>query len=174
MPLAQLSRVEANIRNLAVQVPELPANEALLLRLVIILGRDINTLLERAIKPAALSEAEFRMMMALYSHQGSPDGGEVCAGDVCAALAQSPANLTRISDSLVQRGYVTRKPDTADRRRMLLALEPKGKQVLGALLPRLSADISAAFSGLSPADRKQLLTGLKSLMAGIDKLAQTP
>jgi MarR family transcriptional repressor of emrRAB len=170
MPLSQLIRVEANLRNLAQQVPELPANEALLLRLVVILGRDINALLERAIKPAALSEAEFRMMMALYSHQGDANGGLVCAGEVCAALAQSPANLTRLSDSLVQRGYITRRPDTADRRRMLLALEPKGKELLGALLPRISADISAAFTDLPVAERKQLLASLKSLMAGIDRL----
>lgn len=174
MSLTQLTRVEENLRNLARQAPELPMTEALLLRLVMMLGRDITTLLERSIKPAALSEAEFRMLMALYSQQARPGGGEVCAGDVCAALAQSPANLTRISDSLVQRGYITRKPDTADRRRMLLALEPKGKELLGALLPRLGADITAAFADLSPADRSQLLHSLKTLMAGIDKLGDTP
>ncbi|MET0280883.1 MAG: MarR family transcriptional regulator [Steroidobacteraceae bacterium] len=166
MPLAQLSRVEANIRGLSRRVPALPANEALLLRAVIILGRDINALLERGLRPSGLSETEFRLLMALFSH-----GGNAVAGEVCAALAQSPANLTRISDSLVERDYISRHPDTEDRRRMMLTLQPAGEQLLHSLLPAIGADIGAAFTQFSTHDKQQLLAHLKLLMGGIDALS---
>jgi MarR family transcriptional regulator, negative regulator of the multidrug operon emrRAB len=165
MPLSQLSRVEENIRGLSRRVPALPANEALLLRAIVILGRDINALLERGLKPAGLSEAEFRLLMALFSH-----GGHAAAGEVCGALAQSPANLTRISDTLVERGYISRSPDTLDRRRMLLTLEPAGEELLQSLLPHIGADIAAVFASFSTADKQQLLGHLKLLMGGIDAL----
>ncbi len=168
MPLTQLARVEENIRGLARRVPALPAHEALILRAVIILGRDINALLERGLKPAGLSEAEFRLLMALFAHDGN-----AAAGEVCAALAQSPANLTRISDSLVERGYITRSPDTQDRRRMLLSLQPAGEKLLHSLLPGIGAEIAAAFADFSAADKQQLLAHLKLLMGGIDNLSHT-
>ncbi len=111
MPLSQLERVETNVRRLAQRFDDLPVTEVVLARALIILARDINTLLENALKPYGLSETEGRLLMALFSH-----GGSAFAGDVCGALAQSPANLTRISDTLVERGFISRSPDLADRR----------------------------------------------------------
>jgi DNA-binding MarR family transcriptional regulator len=165
MPLSQLARVEENIRGLARRVPALPANEALLIRAIVILGRDITALLERALKPAGLADGEFRLLMALFSQ-----GGQAAAGEVCGALAQSPANLTRISDTLVERGYISRHPDTLDRRRMLLTLQPAGEELLQSLLPRIGSEIGAAFAAFSAADKQQLLGHLKLLMGGIDAL----
>lgn len=165
MPLPQLLHIEERVRRLARKVPELPATETLILRAATILGRDFNTVLERQLKPAGLSEAEFRMMMGLRTHDG-----HASAGDLCAALAQSPANLTRISDALVERGYVSRTPDTADRRRMLLTLEPAGEHLLQSLLPPISREISAAFADFSAAEKKQLFENLKRLLAGVDAL----
>jgi len=103
------------------------------------------------------------MLMGLRTHDG-----HASAGDLCAALAQSPANLTRISDALVERGLVSRSPDTEDRRRMLLTLEPAAEQLLQALLPRISTQISAAFADFSATEKKQLLESLKRLLAGVD------
>lgn len=165
MPLSQLLQIEDRLRKLARRVPALPATETLILRAAAILGRDFNTVLERQLKPAGLSEAEFRMLTGLLAHDG-----HASAGDMCVALAQSPANLTRISDALVERGYVTRSPDMEDRRRMLLRLEPAGEQLLQLLLPRIAPDISAPFADFSAAEKQQLLDGLKRLLAGIDGL----
>jgi MarR family transcriptional repressor of emrRAB len=165
MPLPQLQHIEERLRKLAAHEPNLPATETLILRAVNILGRDFNVVLERQLKPAGLSEAEFRMLIGLKTHDG-----HASAGDLCAALAQSPANLTRISDALVERGYVSRSPDTEDRRRMLLRLEPAGQKILSALLPQIFPDISAVFAAFSATEMLQLLESLKKLMAGVDAL----
>jgi MarR family transcriptional regulator, negative regulator of the multidrug operon emrRAB len=166
MPLSQIEQVETNLRGVARRMPELPLQEALTLRVAVILGRDINALLERLLKPAGLAEAEFRLLLALYSHDG-----EGCAGEMCAALAQSPANLTRLCDALVQRGLVARRLNTTDRRKMQLTLEPAGERLLRSLLPDISATVAAAFDGFSVAERKRLLSGMKRMMAGIDATA---
>lgn len=165
MPVPQFERVEANVRRLSQAFTDLPVTEVLLARAVTMLGRDIHTMLERELKPAGLAEPEFRLLMALFSH-----GGSSFAGDICAALAQSPANLTRLSDSLVERGLITRNPDLEDRRRMLLTLQPAGEKLVRSLVPRIGPEISAAFADFTPTEKKQLLGSLKRLMAGIDSI----
>jgi DNA-binding MarR family transcriptional regulator len=164
--LAQLEHIEANLHRTRERLPGLPATEVLILRATLILGRDLSALLEQQLKPAGLTEPEFRLLMALFSH-----GGRAFAGDLCAAQAQSPANLTRIADVLVMRGYISREPDADDRRRMWLVLEPAGEQQLRTLLPRILPDVVAAFEDFSAAQKQQLLDGLKRLLAGIDARA---
>jgi DNA-binding MarR family transcriptional regulator len=165
MSLAQLETVEANLRRLHKSLPALPVTESLILRAAIIFGRDANALLVRLLKPAGLAEGEFRLLMSLFGR-----GGSAFAGDLCASLAQSPANLTRIGDALVERGYVSRDPDLTDRRRMLLTLLPEGERMLREMLPEVSAQFGALFEGFSRSEKTQLLVGLKKLLAGIDAL----
>ena len=166
MSLSQFERVETNLRNLARRVPDLPVTESLILRAASILGRDITAMLDRLLKPYDLAEPEFRLLMALSSH-----GGNANAGDVCAALAQSPANLTRIGDALVQRGYISRQLDAADRRRMQLSLEPAGEQLLRELLPGMRPAVTTTFEGFSAEEMAQLLAGLKRLLATVNAVA---
>lgn len=165
MSLTQLLHIEERLKKLGRKLPQLPATETLVLRAAMILGRDFNALLERQLKPAGLTEAEFRMLMGLLAYEG-----HASAGDLCAALAQSPANLTRLSDAVVERGLVSRSPDTADRRRMLLTLQPAGEELIRKMLPQITREVSAAFAGFSTAEKQQLLDGLKRLLAGIDAL----
>src|SRR5262245_12535456 len=152
MPLPQFERVENNVRRLAQTFEDLPVTEVLLARAVIMVGRDINALLERELKSSGLAEPEFRLLMALYSH-----GGTAFAGDLCAALAQSPANLTRLSDSLVERGFITRNPDLEDRRRMQLTIQTPGEKLVRSLIPRIGPEIGAAFADFTATEKKQLL-----------------
>jgi MarR family transcriptional repressor of emrRAB len=165
MSLAQLERVESNLRKLGKVIPQLPVTESLVVRAIIILGRDTNALVERLLKPAGLAETEFRLLMSLLAH-----GGNASAGDLCAGLAQSPANLTRIGDSLVERGYVSRDSDPADRRRMLLTLLPRGRQLLDELMPDVCREVTALFAGFTSAQKKQMLQSFKQLLACIDAL----
>lgn len=139
--------------------------ESLIVRAAMILGRDVNALLDRMLKPAGLAEGEFRLLMSLLAH-----GGHASAGDLCATLAQSPANLTRIADSLVERGVISRDPDEADRRRMLLTLLPDGQRLLDELLPGVCREVTALFAGFSTADKQQILDSFRRLLGAIDAL----
>ena len=165
MPLSQVALVEKNLQGLCRRAPDLPLVESMVLRVAFMLGRDLNARLDKLLKPAGLAEAEYRVLTALFSH-----GGSACAGDLCAALAQSPANLTRVSDVLVRRGYVTRGTHAGDRRKIVLSIEPAGEKLLRRLLPHISRDVATAFEGFTAAQKKRLLGDLKRLLTGIDAL----
>ena len=163
MPLSQVAHVEKSLQGLIRQVPELPLVEVLVLRVAVILGRDLNVLLEGLLKPAGLAEAQYRVLLALFSHAGSAS-----AGDLCAALAQSPANLTRVSDALVRRRYIKRRLDAEDRRKIMLTLLPAGEKLLRSLMPRISGHVSAAFADFTGVEKRRLLADLKRLLRGIE------
>jgi MarR family transcriptional regulator, negative regulator of the multidrug operon emrRAB len=163
MPLSQIAHVERNLRGIAARSPEWPLTESLILRLILMLGRDLTSHLDGMLKPAGLGEPEYRLLAALFSADGS-----ACAGELCAALGQSPANLTRIGDGLVKRGYVSRIPHTQDRRRIVLTLRPAGTRLLQSMLPRIGANVACAFDGFTAAEKKKLLATLKKLLAGVD------
>jgi len=168
LPLSQLPHVEANLRGIARRVPEMPLTEVLLCRVALILGRDLNACLDGILRPLGLAEPEYRVLAALYAHDGA-----ACPSDLCGALAQSPANLTRICDTLVRRGLVTRSLDPQDRRRMQLTLRPAAERLLEKLFPAMCVGVSAAFDGFSAAEKKRLLAGLKKLLHGIDKISSS-
>jgi len=165
LPASQLPHVAANLRGIARRVPELPVTELMICRVAVILGRDLNAGLDRVLRPEGLAEPEYRVLAALYAQ-----GGSACPRDLCAALAQSPANLTRICDTLVRRGFVSRSLDAKDRRRMQLTLRASGRRLLDKLLPAMSARVSEAFHGISAAEKKRLLASLTRLLQGIDAL----
>ena len=168
MPLSQLPHVEANLRGIARRVPQLPLTETLICRLALILGRDLNSCLDGILRPLGLTEPEYRVLAALYAREGA-----ACPRDLCAALAQSPANLTRICDTLVRRGLVSRSLDPRDRRRMQLTLRPAGERLLEKLFPAMCVGVGGAFDGFSVAEKKRLLTGLKKLLRGLDAIASS-
>ena len=165
MPLSQVLHVEDAIQRISRRMPEMRVMESLICRVITILGRDLTTRLDEALQPAGLAELEFRTLLTIFSRDGS-----ATPGDLSAALAQSPANLTRLSDSLVERGLITRNPDLEDRRRMLLTLQPAGEQLVRSLMPRIGPEISAAFADFTATEKQQLLGSLKRLMAGIDSI----
>lgn len=165
MPLSQLAHVEANLQGTARRVPQLPLTELMICRVALILGRDLTGGLDQMLRPAGLTEPEFRVLMALFARDGAASPTELCG-----ALAQSPANLTRIGDSLVKRGLVSRSNDATDRRRMHLALRPAGEQLLQALLPQMCSGVHAVFASFTAPEKAQLLAGLKKLLEGIDAI----
>jgi len=157
--------VAANLRGIARRVPQLPLTELMICRVAVILGRDLNAGLDRVLRPEGLAEPEYRVLVALYAQ-----GGSACPRDLCAALAQSPANLTRICDTLVRRGLVTRSLDVKDRRRMQLTLRASGQRLLDKLIPAMSARVNEAFDGISAKEKKILLASLTRLLQGVDTL----
>jgi MarR family transcriptional repressor of emrRAB len=165
VPASQLPHVAANLRGIAHRVPGLPLTELMICRVAVILGRDLNSGLDRVLRPEGLAEPEYRVLVALYAQ-----GGSACPSDLCGALAQSPANLTRICDTLVRRGLVSRNLDAQDRRRMQLTLRASGQRLLDKLIPAMSARVQEAFEGISAAEKKRLLASLTRLLQGVDTL----
>ena len=168
MSLAQIIQVEAGIQRIAARVPEVNVVESLTLRVATLLGRELAARMDQWLLPIGLTEIEFRALILLFSHVDD----DAYPGELCATLAQSPANMTRVSDVLVERGLITRVPSEQDRRRMLLRITPAGEQLVRERLPAMAAFTHELFKDFSPSDTARLLSDLKRLFGALDALTQ--
>jgi len=162
------TEIEAAVQRAAARCPDVAVTETVALRLLVMLGREISALLEQTLRPHGLNETEFRTLMMLFSQ---PDG-VAHPGELCASAAQSPANMTRVSDGLCERGLITRVACEQDRRRAILRITPAGEALARQLLPHTEALTQSLFGPLSTADRQGLLRQLRALAARVDQSAQ--
>ena len=164
MSLAQVARVEAGINRVALRVACLPVDQAVILRTLTLLTRDVVARMDQFLRPAGLTEVEFRTLSILFAHGDE----QVCPSDLGGHLAQSPANMTRVSDALVQRGLITRTPSELDRRRLMLRLTAEGEALMERLLPQMSDFMRGLFVDFDPAQLSNLLDDLKRLVRTLD------
>ena len=166
MPLSQVTQVEDAARRISERLPEMRVQESILCRTAVILGRDLTSRLDQLLAPAGLAELEFRLLLILFSRDGTAFPGELCT-----ALAQSPANLTRISDLLVERGLITRTPDPEDRRKLALSITPAGEQLAKSLTPQLTRYMTRLYRDFSDEDRGRFMDYLKRLVGALDSMS---
>jgi MarR family transcriptional regulator, negative regulator of the multidrug operon emrRAB len=163
-PDSQFDKLEANLRALGMRIPDMPFTEILLCRLLIHMGREMAANFEQKIRPFGLAEAEFRVLTTLFSQ---PDG-VAHPSDLCARAAQSPANMSRISDALVSRDLITRVLSVRDRRRMVLRITPQGEDLVRRLLPKLCVSLRGMLAEFPEAEQRQLISQLKRLYANLE------
>lgn len=151
--------LEANLNSLKVRMPEVPTSGILLCRLILHLGREMAAMFEQHIRPYGLTEAEFRVLTTLYSHPN----GMAHPGDLCVRTSQSPANMSRINDALVDRDLITRVLSAHDRRRMVLRITEQGEELVRELLPKMFAPLKEIMRDLPEAEQRQMIGQLKRL-----------
>jgi MarR family transcriptional repressor of emrRAB len=166
MVAEQIKLVEASLKRLSTRFADLPANEVLIIRLLLFLAHDISMMLERHIRPHGLGEGEFRALTILFSQ---PDGA-AHPGDLCPRASQSPANMSRISDGLVSRGLITREPSAQDRRKLVMRITPKGEDLVRSVLPTLFAPMRDVCGQHSPQQQRLLITQLKQMAKRLDEV----
>src|SRR6202043_785564 len=162
---SQFDMLEANLRALNARMPGVPLNEILLCRLLMHMGREVAANFEKKIRPFGLAEAEFRVLTTLFSQ---PDG-VAHPSDLCARTAQSPANMSRISDALVSRDLITRVLSVQDRRRIVLRITEQGEDLVRRLLPKLFVSLRGMLAGFSEAEQRLLISQLKRLHANLEE-----
>lgn len=165
----QYEMLEANLQRLSARVPDLPITGILLARLLVNLGREMNSVFEQQIRPFGLSEAEFRTLTTLYAQ---PEGA-AHPSDLCARTSQSPANMSRLTDALVDRGLITRVMSVHDRRKMVLRITEQGEELVRRLLPTLFAPLRAISQEFSEEEQRRLIAQLKRLGLKLEE-AVTP
>jgi MarR family transcriptional repressor of emrRAB len=161
--------IEAAVGRAAARFTEIPGAETLILRLLMLLGRELSSLLEEALRPHDLNDTDYRILISLISQ---PDGA-ACPSDLCTYVAQSPANMTRVADALHERGLITRTASEQDRRRTMLRITPAGESLVRSLLPVTTAITRTIFADLSISSRKELLEQLRMLALHIDRVARS-
>jgi MarR family transcriptional repressor of emrRAB len=166
---SQFELMEENLQNLKLRMPELPVYGILLCRLLLHIGREMAAGFEQQIRPYGLAEAEFRVLTTLFSQ---PDGA-AHPSDLCVRASQSPANMSRISDALVDRGLITRVSSVHDRRRMVLRITDEGEKFVRDLLPTLHVSLRRMLKDFPESEQRQMVAQLKRLGAGLDQLSAT-
>ncbi len=96
-----------------------------------------------------LSAAEHKALGAIVR------SGPMPTGALAPELGVGPTALTGIVDRLERAGYVTRQPDPADRRRVLVSADPEKAPDLSEIFADLTREM-AAFTGKY--DEKELAT----------------
>jgi MarR family transcriptional repressor of emrRAB len=163
------AEMESAIGRVADRFPEVEASDTLILRMLMLLGRALSALLEDSLRSHDLNDTDFRILMSLISQ---PDG-VASPSDLCAFVAQSPANMTRVADALHERGLITRTASEHDRRRTMLRITPAGETLVRALLPATTTIVREIFGDMPQANRLVLLEQLRALTAQIDRRTPT-
>ena len=168
-PLKQCIRMmDEGIARVGQVLVQLPAAEARLSRLMLIVGRRMEEDLELQLKPHRLNHSEFLTMMFLYSR---PDGSST-PGELCEFTAQGATNMTRIANALVKRGLITRGACQEDRRRVVIHITATGRRLVLTMLPPLFPRVEAMFGDFSATDQRQLDRLLRKLAANLDQLSE--
>jgi len=91
--------------------------------------------------------------------------GSPTLSDVAKALRVTRPTATRLVDGLVQRGWIERRPDSEDRRRIHLYITPEGRAVQRRVEDFIHRAVSRRLAQLSPEDVAALHRGLQALEA---------
>ena len=128
----------------------LPISQSLFFRMVLAVNLTARPFARLYSRKHRLNLTEWRVMIALASVSG------VSANEVARLCGLDKMTVSRSLASMVRHGYVARRPARDDRRRLILALTPKGRRVFAAIAPSGAAREKALFGGFSPAERAQL------------------
>jgi DNA-binding MarR family transcriptional regulator len=91
--------------------------------------------------------------------------GSTCVKDLAGALKMAPPNATKLVDSLVKAGLVSREENPGDRRMLLLRTTPKGKILITNLRESVIRQMSALLAQFS-------LEGLRALANELNPLVK--
>lgn len=91
--------------------------------------------------------------------------GPLSLSELAAAVSVDAPYATLIVDNLEERGLVERRPDSADRRRKLVALTPEGKEAAQRAL-RIKREPPPGFTNLSAAELDTLEELMRRLTSG--------
>jgi len=156
---AQIDILESNLQALSTRMLDLPLNALLLSRLVLLIGREIASMLEQQIRPFGLSEAEFWVLTTLFSQPERV----AHPSDLCAWAGQSPTNISRITDVLVSRDLITRVSSARDRRRMVIRVTEDGEEFVHKVLSKTLVPLGAMLETFSEKEQLDLISQLKRL-----------
>ena len=97
-------------------------------------------------RPGAPSFAQYQLLFALADHDG------LSSGELAHAADLSPATVTQMLDSLVERGLVTRLRSETDRRIVTCSLTDSGRDVIAQRRAQFQGTWDDALSEFSVAE----------------------
>ncbi|MBD8871888.1 MarR family transcriptional regulator [Rhodanobacter sp. DHB23] len=161
-----MAMMDEGIGRMREAISHLPAEQATLCRLMSMVGKRMDEGLEEKLKPHQLNHSEFLTLMMLYSR---PDGSST-PGELCEFTSQGSTNMTRIGNTLVKRGLISRGASAEDRRCVVMRISAAGRRFVLKMLPPMFPRLEAMFAGFSATERSQLSRLLRKLANNLDQL----
>jgi MarR family transcriptional repressor of emrRAB len=166
-----VQRLEDGIALVRRAHPQLPVAVVRVVRLTDLLSRVMFARLDGFFARHGLTDTSWLFLTSVYT----APGGVRSPSEVGRVLAQSKPHMTRLADDLLAKGLIRRARSEQDRRRVVLAVTPKGKNLVEALLPEVWAQHEQIARGLSPADLARLSGLLAKWLNDLDAgRPQTP
>ncbi|PTU30231.1 MarR family winged helix-turn-helix transcriptional regulator [Stenotrophobium rhamnosiphilum] len=165
---AVVEQIDSAVRRVSAIIPGAPKDDIRLVRLIHNVAADMSARFDGMLRPHGLNETDFRTLMQLFC---SPEG-QAHPSDLSQFATQSRTNMTRIVDSLVERGWVTRYASDVDRRRIVLAITQDGEALVKRLLPQFHPKLSSFLSILSVDEKETMTEGLKKIAASLEASAR--
>lgn len=159
--------MDEGIQRMSLVMPGLPATEARLTRLMLMVGAGLEEELALKLKPHKLNHSEFLTMMLLYSR---PDGSST-PGELSELATQGVTNMTRIANALAKRGLITRGASQLDRRRVVIRITPAGRRFVLKMLPPMFPRVGVMFDGFSDGDKRQFDRLLRKLADNLEQMS---
>jgi DNA-binding MarR family transcriptional regulator len=100
---------------------------------------------EQAARAAGLEPQQHQLLLAL---KGFPEEKKATISALAERLQIAHHSTVELVDRLAERGFVQRKRDEADQRRVLVTLTPQGEEVLRKLSLAHRAELRSASSAL--------------------------
>lgn len=126
------------------------------------LARLLDLARRRAFTDHAIESWEFDVLAALRRAGGDY---ELSPGKLIKETLVTSGTMTNRVDRLAARGFVERLPDPNDRRGVLVKLTPEGRTAVDGAFEALVDAEKEILTDLSPRERKQLASLLRSLMS---------
>jgi MarR family 2-MHQ and catechol resistance regulon transcriptional repressor len=112
-------------------------------------AKGLRRIQRQTVREVGLTPPQYGVLHLLWDQDERP------FKDLADALLCTRATITGIIDKLERKGYVTRKPNPADRRSLLATLTAEGR-ALQFSAPTLDAIYDNCCSGLTPLEFQQL------------------
>jgi DNA-binding MarR family transcriptional regulator len=125
-------------------------------RIAIAFGEDV--------RPLGATLQMWRVLAALREKDGRR------MGDLSATTSIEVSTLTRLVDTMENRGLVARRRDPKDSRAVLLHVTPAGKQLTRRIVPIAERYEKVALKGFAAAEAETLKSALRRLYDNMDDL----
>lgn len=95
--------------------------------------------------------------------------GPVLTGKLATELGISAPASTQLTDRLVRKQLIERRPIDGDRRSIQLVLTPRGRRLVDQFRQRRTVIFGEAFKSLSEDERAQVVAALEKMVAALEE-----
>lgn len=109
-----------------------------------------------------LSSAQWRLLVRVWKEEG------VAQARLAELLEVEPISVSRLIDRMEEGGWIERRNDVADRRVRTIFLTAKSRAIFDEMRGVADHVYEIALTGLSAAQQKAILDGLKSIISNLN------